>query len=514
MSTPTLTSVAELIPASYNPRITDPERLARLATSIRKLGWLLPTYATESGELLSGHQRSLVAKQLGYERVPCVRMPDMDEVKRKAINIMFNRSTNDMEATTDTRNLKRELLLKDLAEMAAHMPDRHDHFPCLGATEEPIEPYLKINHDRFIVYALNVARALWSDFRLKMPIVVDEQGVVVNGIGRLEAAAERGEKTAMFVHITNQEAALARICLNLISMDFALGDKYRDFLRYNAFRRTAQDGSATATIEEKGYMRIGWAFIFLFGSVSGMDYDLYVPSIAKAWKARYGASVVDFGGGRGNDTKILREIGVRVSFFEPFFTFPNENRVDIETSRKVADAFLADVAAGVQYSSLFLSAVLNSVPFMEDRRMIVAILAALCGRTSTVYALTHGDRCPHLTNITTERIASQASSQKFLLDYEPNTTIGDLTMNPKVQKYHTPAELQTLFGEFFEQVTIGEYYGHELGVIARKAKPVQPALLRAALNYEFNVPYPGGESMNRHEQACAAFGKRLKISLL
>ncbi|MCX4266938.1 MAG: ParB N-terminal domain-containing protein, partial [Firmicutes bacterium] len=56
--------------SDYNPRRNDEERLALVELSLRKLGFLLPIYADKSGEILSGHQRQLVARRLGFEQVP------------------------------------------------------------------------------------------------------------------------------------------------------------------------------------------------------------------------------------------------------------------------------------------------------------------------------------------------------------------------------------------------------------------------------------------------------------
>lgn len=512
---PVLTPVAELIPADYNPRVTDPERLARLAASISKLGWVLPIYATVSGEILSGHQRTLCARNLGYTHVPVIRLPDMEEPRRRALNLLFNRSTNDMEALTDTKELAHQLLMSDLTARCEKLPSRMNHFPCMAAEQLPIDRFLKANADRMSNYAMSVASAIYKEFDVLMPIIVDEQDRVVNGIGRLELIASLGETTAEFVRISTTEAEFASVCLNLISMDFALSEHYADFLRSNAFRRIAQDfNSQKKTLKTKGRMCLGWAFLWPFGdNVNGDDFDVYSQSVGAAWRKRFGASIVDFGGGRGNDTAVLRDIGVRVSFFEPFFTHPDRDEVDIDGSRRVADAFLEDVASGRQYSSLFLAAVLNSVPFMEDRRKIVTILSALCGRLSTLYAITHGETSGAIQGVITGRLGSGVSPTKFLLDYEPNTTIAELSIRPNVQKYHTREELERLFCEFFDQVTIGVVHGSEYTVTARFPKPVDPVKLRAALEFEFNVPYDGGQRMDRHNQAIAAFSKRLKISL-
>lgn len=63
----------ELVPieavhaSEYNPRRNDEKRLALAEMSLRKLGFLLPIYADRSGEILSGHQRHLVATGLAVE---------------------------------------------------------------------------------------------------------------------------------------------------------------------------------------------------------------------------------------------------------------------------------------------------------------------------------------------------------------------------------------------------------------------------------------------------------------
>ena len=56
--------------SEYNPRRNDEKRLALTELSLRKLGFLLPIYADESGEILSGHQRHLVASRMGFQQIP------------------------------------------------------------------------------------------------------------------------------------------------------------------------------------------------------------------------------------------------------------------------------------------------------------------------------------------------------------------------------------------------------------------------------------------------------------
>lgn len=503
---PELRSIEELIPSVYNPRLTDPERLNLLALSIRKLGWLSPTYATRSNELLSGHQRSLVARMLGYSHVPCVTVDDLPETKRRALNLVFNRATNDMEQAADTKAMKRELLMKDLNELTASLPDRTEHYPCMNAVSEPIAPYLEINRHRLSHYACTIARRLYNDFGITMPIIVNEDGVVINGIGRLELLASHEKTHGTFVKISNAEARFADVCLNLISMDFDVGVKYADFLRFNAFRR----GVTEVKANEDGTGCLGWGFPFRMGEIARADFNIYKPYHRALWKKTYGASVVDFGGGRGGETLALRANGIRVSFFEPYFCTDGDV-VNIEASKIVAKTFIEDVASGVRYSSVFLSAVINSIPFMEDRRKVITICAALCSPVTVMYCIAHGVRNSRLEGLKASSVSIADKSTTFFLDYEPNVTVGELTRSPKVQKFHTVEELRDLFS-MFKNVSISEIHGGEFAVMANQPT-IDPAKLREAIEFEFDLPYSDGSRMGLVAEAKAAFSKRLKISL-
>lgn len=81
----------ELVPiesvhaSEYNPRRNDEKRLALTELSLRKLGFLLPIYADRSGEILSGHQRHLVASRMGFTQIPVEYVSGKDLGERKAV---------------------------------------------------------------------------------------------------------------------------------------------------------------------------------------------------------------------------------------------------------------------------------------------------------------------------------------------------------------------------------------------------------------------------------------------
>jgi hypothetical protein len=79
-----LVDVTEIEPSTYNPRVADPARLDLIELSLRKLGFLLPLYATPDGEIISGHQRHHVACRMGAKQVALevTRSMDLAEAQR------------------------------------------------------------------------------------------------------------------------------------------------------------------------------------------------------------------------------------------------------------------------------------------------------------------------------------------------------------------------------------------------------------------------------------------------
>ena len=71
--------------SEYNPRRNDEKRLALTELSLRKLGFLLPIYADESGEILSGHQRHLVASRMGFQQIPVEYVSGKTPGERRAV---------------------------------------------------------------------------------------------------------------------------------------------------------------------------------------------------------------------------------------------------------------------------------------------------------------------------------------------------------------------------------------------------------------------------------------------
>ena len=105
--------------SEYNPRRNDEKRLALAELSLRKLGFLLPIYADEHGEILSGHQRQLVARRMGFPEIPVEYVSEKELGERKAVNVLFNRATNDLQKQDTCAIVKKRLYEMDIQAMTA-----------------------------------------------------------------------------------------------------------------------------------------------------------------------------------------------------------------------------------------------------------------------------------------------------------------------------------------------------------------------------------------------------------
>lgn len=498
-----LVSTSSIAPSDYNPRLADEARLRLVGLSLRKLGFVLPLIADEGGEIISGHQRHLVACRLGFEQVPALTVKLGSEAARRALNIVFNRGTNDALTTEMPSEMTARLQAVEVEKLAAALPDADDPFRCLSAVPVQVDEMARMARARYDAGMRNMARALYTRAGIMMPVIATKSGRIVNGVGRVQYASERGMDTVPVVWIADGEADFAFAMLNLLSMDFDFGAKYADYLRYNSFRR------ARST---RKFLGTGFTLLVSPGKAT-KEFDIANPIHASAWKRAYGTSVCDFGAGHLHETELLRSAGVDVTPFEPY-RIGEDGMIDKAASVEIARAFLDEVAAGKQFHSVFLSSVLNSIPFKADRERVIRICAALSGPRTRFFAnamaVTHEN---YTTAIGIEKLSKRRQEiSGFDAGYEPGVILGEFMDKPKVQKYHTGSEFYELMKVGF-RVAQCKAFGTYFSSVCAGALPPDPGLLGEALDFEFDLPYPDGSRMGLASEARAAFAQRLGITL-
>ena len=495
-----LVKIEHLKPSTYNPRKADPQRLKYLELSLRKLGFLMPLYACQkTGEILSGHQRHYVSQQIGLKEVPVKYCDALNMPTRKAVNILFNRATNDLARSETSQSVLKKLQQEDIYNLILNTPDTKDFYPCLHTIKVNGQELARVNIDAADRYCENMARSL-SKFIDYMPVIITKERKVINGIGRLFEQLRKGKKEIECVVIPDHAAKLANLMLNYVSMDFDIHTKYESELRYNSFRR--------ANTTRFGGLGRGFC-AGVFGNIRGTDFNSQKYPFQK-WREKYGNSIIDFGAGRMTDTQILRGLGVEVLPFEPYIC--QKNIIDKEASVQLAKQFLATIRSGKQFDSIFISSVMNSVPFKADRLHMVTICAALCGKDTLLTIWCMAENHANLLAIKRQGLNErQATNNQFRLDYEKNIILGNFADKPKVQKFHTAEEARELVASSFAKISIKKI-GVDYLIEAREPK-INFAKLRQAIEFEFNLPYPDGSTMGLVEEARAAFSARLGIKL-
>lgn len=486
-------------PSTYNPRASDEERLSQIELSLRKLGFVLPIFADKNGEILSGHQRHLVATRMGAKFVPVCFTKELTLEERKAYNIAFNRGTNDVDRKDTSESVKKKLNQCDLKELISRLPDievgSNDFYACKRVKEVPIRPLLEKNISRLNIYNTNMAKML-KGCGAYMPIVVDEENNVINGIGRLQMFAEMKLEKVDVVVLDHDHATFAQAMLNYLTMDFDIHNRYRDLLRYNSFRRSITNRAG-----------IGRGFIAgLFPNQTKKT--SFTGKELAAWTKKYGTCVVDFGAGRLTDTAILKELGIDCTPFEPYLCKGNE--IDKPSVLNIAENFLRAVEQGKKFNTVFISSVFNSVPYREYREKIAVIASALCSTDSMCVCWTMNKKAANYQNIFRETLAHDMSQKRqFRLEYEDGIIVGNISDKPKVQKFHTVQELAQVFYRTFRDVRTKEI-GDSIYLEARN--PIRNReRLKEALEFEFELPYPDGTTMGMSKRAKEAFSKRLGV---
>jgi DNA modification methylase len=120
--------IADLKPATYNPRKWDEEATKHLTESIKKFGLVDPIVVNGATNrkniVIGGHFRLKIAKDLGYKKVPVVYINITDEDREKELNLRLNRNVGDWD--WDLLSEFNEELLSDIGFSSEELDDIFD----------------------------------------------------------------------------------------------------------------------------------------------------------------------------------------------------------------------------------------------------------------------------------------------------------------------------------------------------------------------------------------------------
>lgn len=161
--------IADLVPASYNPRKAlkpGDKEYEKIKRSIEEFGYCEPVIVNSDMTIIGGHQRVTVLKDLGYSEIDCIVI-DIDKTKERALNIALNKITGEWN---------KELL----ADLIAELQDSDFDVTFTGFDPPEIEQLMNSVHDKEIV-----EDEFDIDSQLQQPTVTREGDLWLLGEHRL-----------------------------------------------------------------------------------------------------------------------------------------------------------------------------------------------------------------------------------------------------------------------------------------------------------------------------------------
>lgn len=83
--------IEKLIPYANNAKIHGAAQLEKLKKSIERFGFITPCLIDKDFNLIAGHGRLMAAKELHFQKVPCIFVEGLSESQRKAYILADNK---------------------------------------------------------------------------------------------------------------------------------------------------------------------------------------------------------------------------------------------------------------------------------------------------------------------------------------------------------------------------------------------------------------------------------------
>lgn len=192
----------DLQPANYNPRVElkpGDKEYERLRKSIKEFGYVDPIIRNKrTGNIVGGHQRLNVLRDLGYEELDIVNI-DVDEPKEKALNIALNKISGkwnepllkDLLIEIDTGEFDIELTgfgTDEIEKLINKFADEEEIRPEIEFTEELLE-----EHNYIVLYFDNELdwQVAKEKFNIRSQAALDsKEGYERKGTGRIVKGSE------------------------------------------------------------------------------------------------------------------------------------------------------------------------------------------------------------------------------------------------------------------------------------------------------------------------------------
>lgn len=438
-------NIDKIKPASYNPRKISDKQFEKLKQSIKFNGFVIPILVNQTNmTIIAGHQRTKAASSIGLERVPaffCENINKADEIK---FNQIHNGTDNEMGAVA-----------------------------YLNSDKQP--GFYELSHQEFIVSNKNASVVkeickLLIKYGNVLCCVIDTKGSVI-GANYVWACKLLNLSVNTSV-IKNTEH---RSYLNDSYGVFAY-DKLTKHTWVQGLAQLQRDASDKKTDKKK--------------QKSALYENLVIPFVRRLDRP----SILDFGCGKGAYIESFnRSNTIGIEFYNN-----NRKSIDITKGNKQITNLINHLEKQRKFNVVICDSVLNSVDCLEAENAILGCLNLFCETGGDLFI--SGRPTEGYENKLTRKTDKNVGKRFIEFMDRDNFTANFRNGQWYYQHFHNQQYAVDLVeNNGFEVIDVHWMkHGDSWQIHAKKRGILTKEQYRQSVDYEFNLPLPGGCSYQRN----------------
>lgn len=452
--------ITDIHGAEYNPRKITEEDLAALRESISRLGIVKPIIV-RGKTIVAGHQRTKSLKAIGVSRAPVYWLQTdtttYDEVR-------FNQLHNGTDLDVGEVKLT---ISKPLA---------------IGFNEVCREEIVgKLNGPGAIIR--KAICELISKYGPWGACVATVSGEIIHASQYAIAAAVSGVPVTVYA-VPDEQRDFAEQMLSRIYGRFS----YDAVERHTYVQSLAQPNRR---IEDTGIARLS---------------RLYRYKVEPHLIENASHRLLDFGAGRGNCARRMRDQGFSVRDLEFFRRAESKNEIDKSAVHRMVHQLVRDVKANGRFDGVVCQAVLNSVDSIEAQDSVVGCCNLFCKVGGTL--IINGRSLEEYNASVNAVVQNSRTRRPEFLDADGFSAIyreGKWFF----QKYYTIEDAKALIERFGFEIIQAECNPPAISnywvIVAKKVNDLSPEDYRRYIDFEFDLPWPDGSRVGMASNVREAF---------
>lgn len=457
---------------SDNPRHLKDNVADLLELSLRKYGLLSPIYVTGKGLILSGHQRTATLRRMGETKSYVTVLPSITtKSTTNAVNFAFNKELQEI-LSYETPNPE------EMDKMRANlesMPDLEDKFQRLKNMELVEVGKIKCNQE-VSKRLIDNSKLLFNKAKVVMPLIVDENYNIINGIPRFKLYEKKFKQVPCIV-VKGLDANIFRYITAQYSFD-SKEDNIRQEQRRHHINYFIGNETKQLLLGRKAH-----------------KYDSY---IFYNYMQRQFPRMLEFGSGNGKQTAFMRNIGIDITLFEPFVN-NFKGGISLSETYQSLNNTLDSLEKCEPFDFVRASMVLNSVPFEADRLKVVVLMKFLAAGSKVLMASSRSK------NSMGSALRRATATKVDMLSDNAMVSTGIKT---KIQRFHDYTDMVEMFNPVGDLgQTIIENSNSIFIKIDKPKYVLSKAEVLEAIAFEFGMNYSGRNFEDIKLRALSVAGK-------